>query len=293
MKIFYSDDYVAAPHDFDTTRKAAWVARSLRADPIDGVCLVTPAASTENDLLIVHASEYVHAVQHGEPLMLAESSGFPWGPRTWTAVTASTGGAVAAALEAYRTGTHAGSLSSGLHHARRTKGSGFCTFNGLALAATAAVDAGARSVLILDLDAHGGGGTDDILNRLESRMPEVTMADISVSDFDSYASERLHIVGHAADYLPTIERVLTALPRFDLVIYNAGMDPHEDSNIGGLTGVTTEMMAARERMVFDWAQVHGAPIAFVLAGGYRGARLSDERLVNLHRETVRAAAGIR
>src|SRR4030095_15251072 len=169
---------------------------------------------------------------------------------------------------------------------------GFCAFNGLALAATAAVDAGARSVLILDLDAHCGGGTDDILNRLESGMPEVTMADISVSDFDSYASERLHIVGHAADYLPTIERVLTALPRFDLVIYNAGMDPHEDSNIGGVTGVTTEMMAARERMVFDWAQGHCAPVAFVLAGGYRGARLSDERLVNLHRETVRAAAGI-
>ena len=63
---------------------------------------------------------------------------------------ASNGGAVAAALEAFETKRNAGSLSSGLHHATRALGSGFCTFNGLALAARAVIDAGAKRVLVVD-----------------------------------------------------------------------------------------------------------------------------------------------
>ena len=73
-------------------------------------------------------------------------------------VLSSNGGAVAAGLAALEHGV-AGSLSSGLHHARREKGAGFCTFNGLVIAAREALTAGARSVLILDFDAHCGGGT--------------------------------------------------------------------------------------------------------------------------------------
>jgi len=64
---------------------------------------------------------------------------------------------VAAAQGAWRTKKNTGSLSSGLHHARRTHGAGFCTFNGLALAALTALEvltAGAQRVLILNLDAH-------------------------------------------------------------------------------------------------------------------------------------------
>jgi hypothetical protein len=44
-------------------------------------------------------------------------------------------------------------------------GAGFCTFNGLALAALAALDLGAKRVLVLDLDAHCGGGTHELLGR--------------------------------------------------------------------------------------------------------------------------------
>ena len=71
-------------------------------------------------------------------------------------VTASTGCVVASGLQAMTDGV-AGSLSGGLHHARCDQGSGFCTFNGLALAAKAALAAGAESVVILDFDAHCGG----------------------------------------------------------------------------------------------------------------------------------------
>ena len=40
IPIYYSPDYTAANDDFDTTRKATWVAASLLSAPIDGVALV-------------------------------------------------------------------------------------------------------------------------------------------------------------------------------------------------------------------------------------------------------------
>jgi hypothetical protein len=37
VKVYFSPAYTLAGHAFDTTRKAAWVADSLRERPIDGV----------------------------------------------------------------------------------------------------------------------------------------------------------------------------------------------------------------------------------------------------------------
>lgn len=102
-------------------------------------------------------------------------------------VVASTGGAVAAALAALQSGGSAGSLSGGLHHARRERGEGFCTFNGLALAGASALEAGAESVLILDFDAHCGGGTHPLIKD----NPRIWQVDVSVDEFDDYTpSER-------------------------------------------------------------------------------------------------------
>jgi acetoin utilization deacetylase AcuC-like enzyme len=290
--VFYSATYTAARYGFDTTRKSAWIADSLADRPIAGVELAAPPLLTEGALEAVHSLEYVRAVKTGQPRRLAESSGFPWDPGIWSAVRASNGGAVAAALRALATGRHAGSLSSGLHHARRESGAGFCTFNGLALAAREALAAGARRVLILDLDAHVGDGTMDIV----ARWPRVIHVDIAVSPWSAPAGDpsrsSLDAIARAGEYLPTLERRLGALDTrdLDLCIYNAGMDPHEDCDLGGLPGLTTEVIRERERMVFAWARSAGLPVAFVLAGGYAGGALSRDALVDLHRLTIEEAA---
>jgi len=143
-------------------------------------------------------------------------------------VCASNGGVIAAAIDALRTSRVSGSLSSGLHHARRARGAGFCTFNGLVLAARAALDAGARTVLILDLDAHCGGGTHELIRDDE----RIWQMDVSVDAFDLYeplGHNQFEMVYDASHYLTTIERKLTWLereaPKFDICLYNAGMDP--------------------------------------------------------------------
>ena len=127
LTLYYSPAYAMAGTEFDTTRKAAWVAESLEQRPIDGVRLVAPTALGEEAIAQVHHPEYVRAVRTGEPGGLARSNGIGWDPDLFEAVAASNGGAVAAALDALTHGTTAGSLSSGLHHAKARAGelSGF------------------------------------------------------------------------------------------------------------------------------------------------------------------------
>lgn len=290
MKVFYSEDYALAANAFETTRKASWIAESLVARPIARVELEAPPSVERALLDAVHDPSYVAAVETGEPLDRAQGQGFRWDPGLWRMVCSSNGGAVAAALEALRGKTIAGSLSSGLHHARRARGAGFCTFNGLALAARAAFAEGARRVLILDLDAHCGGGTHDLVGADE----RIVQVDVSVDPFDGYhpsAHNQLEVVTEARSYLASIEARLASLAgeRFDLVLYNAGMDPFEGCAIGGLEGVSRALLLERERLVFDWCRSRAVPTAFVLAGGYLGPALEKDGLVELHRMTLEAA----
>ncbi len=293
MKLFYSADYVRAGYAFDTTRKAQWVADSLQATPIPSVEIVAPEPVTEAQLCAVHHPAYVAAIRSGQPRDLAESQGFAWDPLLWPAVRASTGGVLAAARAAMREGV-AGSLSSGLHHAKRGHGDGFCTFNGLALAAHDALTQGAQSVLILDFDAHCGGGTHSLVQD----EPRIVQADVAVSPFDRYrpaSYNQFTFVREASHYLPSIEDMLADLEQSRtwedaLCLYNAGMDPHEGCAIGGLAGITSDILAERERIVFEWCRKQRLAVAFVLAGGYVGPRLTENKLVALHRLTITSAA---
>jgi acetoin utilization deacetylase AcuC-like enzyme len=295
MRVFYSPEYAGAGYSFDTTRKARWIAESLSESPLPEIELAEPGRLSWRQVAAVHDPGYVRAVETGAPRGLAESQGFEWDAGLWPMVLASNGGAVAAARTALEQGV-AGSLSSGLHHARHERGAGFCTFNGLVIAARDALSAGARSVLILDLDAHCGGGTASLI----ADEPRIRQVDVSVSGYDSYPStERAMrtMVGASSEYLSTVERTLHEVGRqgheFDLCLYNAGMDPFEECPTGGLAGITGQILAEREAMVFEWCAAHQLPIAFVLAGGYVGPGLDEAGLVSLHLLTLSAASQTR
>lgn len=290
VSVCYSPAYVGAAHAFETTRKAAWVAQSLQSKPIDGVSLVGNASLTAAQLAAAHSPTYINAVRTGQPRDLAESQGFAWDPQLWPMVLASNGGVLAAARRALTQGV-AGSLSSGLHHARRDYGNGFCTFNGLAIAALKSLGPKVRRILVIDLDAHCGGGTHSLVEGNRA----IHQLDIAVDAFDRYSptgGNTLDLVSDAAAYLPTLEKRLAALGNqsFDLCLYNAGMDPHQYCPVGGLPGMDARLLARREATVFSWCAKRRLPIAFVLAGGYIGPQLDRDVLVGLHRLTLQAAA---
>src|SRR5664280_879616 len=277
--VYWNENYTASEYAFDTTRKSGEIADAIRAGSAD-VDLVDPDASTgrATDLVrSVHDREYVDAVTEGSPEDLASSQGFDWDPGIPTMAVAHSAGLVAAVTEVLSGQSRvAGTLSSGLHHARASRGAGFCTFNGLAVAARAALDLGAERILVLDLDAHCGGGTRSLTDPAR-----VVQVDLSTSRFDGWVptgDDGLLFAGRT-DYLEQVDvalRLADRAGRFDLVLYNAGMDPVTDS------GVSSSDIHSRERRVADWAGTHGYPLVFALAGGYTSGTVSMDELVDLH-----------
>jgi acetoin utilization deacetylase AcuC-like enzyme len=287
VNVFYDNAYCDTSVAWETTRKADAVAAVLREGDVQGVELVSPSPLSLDELRCSVSEEYLNALRTGTPWDLAQSNSIGWDEKLLAAVCASNGGVRDAVLDALQNRRNAGSLSSGLHHARSNRGSGYCTVNGLVVAARAAVDAGAERVMILDLDAHCGGGTASSLESL----PGCEQLDVAVNSFDSYSeTDRAKlVVFDGRDYLDVVEREMSAVrepEKIDVLLYNAGMDPHEHA--GGVRGVTTAVMQKREEMVFQWAAAHGIPVAWVLAGGYT-VGVTMKELVDLHMITIKAA----
>ena len=282
LPIYYNSDYTSGDYAFDTTRKSGLVAQRIEND-LD-VLLLDPSehiAKTEALIRIVHDPNYADAVQNGQPLQLAESQGFIWDPKIYPMAVAHNAGLVAAAENVLTDdGKIAGSLSSGLHHARRGEGNGFCTFNGLAVAAKYAEQIGVERILVLDFDAHGGGGTRSLLD------PKHVQIDVSTSAFDAWDPVNpfdRQIFAEEGSYMRAIEEALSSARvagAFELVIYNAGMDPANSR-------VSAKALQTREAKVADWIRNRGYDAIFALAGGYTSNLTMDE-LVDLHTLTIEA-----
>lgn len=291
INVYYSPDYLCDGYGVDTREKAGDIAASMIDRPIEGVVLVEPEPVGVDVVTRVHTRRYVNALMVGRPDSLADANGIgAWSTDLRRSVFSMVGGCIASARDSFLNKVNSGSLSSGLHHARAGHGSGFCTLNGLAIAARDALIQGAQRVLIIDFDAHGGGGTASLIEGVKG----IEQIDVAVNGFDNYEdSSNARLVRSSGDsYLSDIDEMLQSVvdPRsIDLVIYNAGMDPHENCTTGGAEGITTSVLAQREEIVFGWTKEHEIPVSFVLAGGYSGRKLSRADLVDLHRMTLQAA----
>ena len=160
-------------HPFNPKRLELTVSLIEALGLLDGerARMVAPRVATEAELLMVHSPEYVEAVQRfsagGDP-----SDAWRWGLGTddtpifpgMHEITALVTGATLRAAELVMSGevTRAFSISGGLHHAHRDRGSGFCVYSDLAAAiAWIRREHGAR-VLYIDYDAHHGDGVQGI-----------------------------------------------------------------------------------------------------------------------------------
>jgi acetoin utilization deacetylase AcuC-like enzyme len=281
--VYYNQQYVASDYAFDTTRKSGELAAVIESSDSTAT-LVDPNPFTERTVELigrVHTNEYVQAVETGRPSALAESQGFTWDAKVSSMAVAHSSGLVAGVTHVL-TGPDrvAGSLSSGLHHARADRGAGYCTFNGLTVASRCALDLGAERVLVLDLDAHCGGGT-----RSMTDPKSVVQIDVSTIGFDRWtpAGHDALFMADVGHYVPTVTEALELADKaghFDLVLYNAGMDPAN-------SGVSVSDLRQREQMVAEWAARHVYPVVYALAGGYTSG-ITMAELVDLHLLTVRA-----
>ncbi len=291
MQVFYSPNYVKCRVAFDTTRKAAKLAELILEN--HSLEIIEPRPLTEQEVLLGHSQKYVNALKTGEPFELASSAGhFGWDEDRFDLV-CSVGGGVLAACETALSNKAAFTLSSGLHHARHGKGAGFCSLGSLAIASLSLLnEQKIERVVVLDLDAHGGGGTWSIAGF----HPGFYQANVSVANYDNpiHGGRSLsYLVRDASVYQRAVLEALKWIDKEvkpDLVIYNAGVDIHQDNDIGGLQGIDDQMVIWREQAVANWAKENNYPIAGTVAGGYASKRLDLEGICKLHIQTINALA---
>jgi acetoin utilization deacetylase AcuC-like enzyme len=297
MQAFHSDHFtleLPPGHSFPMSKYRLLRQAVERDMPELRVHEALPAS--DGELALVHAPHYVRAVAEG---LLSRAQqreiGFPWSPRMAERARRSVGATIAAARAALAEGL-AANLAGGTHHAFPERGSGYCVFNDVAVAARLMQAEGYRRrrsllrVLVIDLDVHQGNGTalifqdDPTVFTLSLHGGRNFPARKERSDLDVELPDGCG----DADYLAALDAALAevwhrhgdALP--GLAFYVAGADPHEDDRLGRLK-LSFDGLAERDRRVFTALRQRGIPAAVAMAGGY--GRQVDST-VAVHRRTL-------
>ena len=273
IPVFYTPLMAAEAGSFSPSAAKPRVAvESWRKLDIPLNVMVPEPASVE-DLARAHLPALVDAV-----LSCRSDNGFGNRSKAVAASLPYTSGAMlAAAREALRNGRVAVAPCSGFHHAGYANAGGFCTFNGLMVTAMALHASGeATRVGILDFDQHYGDGTDNIIDRLR------------IDWINHYsAGEHYGFPTEARRFLSSIPALVAAMNDCDVILYQAGADPHIDDPLGGW--LTTKQLYERDLLVFEAAAELGIPVAWNLAGGYQTPL---RKVLEIHDNTMRACTSV-
>ena len=298
MRLFPCDRYrlpLPDGHRFPID-KYTLLRRRLEQHALTGAPLefIEPHAATDDELLRVHARDYLGRVMAGT---LSQEEvrriGFPWSRALVERSLRSTGAAVDAAAAALEDGV-AASLAGGTHHAGTDWGEGFCVFNDTAVAARELQARGVvHRVLILDCDVHQGNGTAEIF----ADDPTVfTMSihgarNFPLRKYPSSLDVGLEDGTGDDDYLRALEAALAESfdrARAEIVLYIAGADPYGGDRLGRLS-VSRAGLLERDRRVLAAARSVGLPVGIVCGGGYCA---DIGAIVEIHAGTMLLAADL-
>jgi len=260
MKVFYSPHQSVAgniSYSPSAGKPERLLAQWLERYPVE---VVPPRPVSEQELCLAHDPAFVRGVLAGTKNngfsnnCLKVAASLPW----------TTGSLVSAARYVLEHGGAVCSPTSGFHHACYDYPQGFCTFNGLMVAALLLQP---RRVAILDCDYHYGNGTDDIIRKLDvNSVSHYTTGARKCQDPDLFLEE-----------LPTILGDLGG----ELLIYQAGADAHLWDPLGGW--MTSVQMRRRDRIVFEHCKARSLPVVWNLAGGYQE---DFQAVLDLHHATL-------
>ncbi len=259
----------------------------LLRDRVEAECpdlVVTEAPpATEGELALAHTPDYIAAVLQGTLSAAAQREiGVPWSERMATRSRRSVGATIAAARAALAGGV-ALHLAGGTHHAYADKGSGYCVFNDVVVAARLMQAELFRQqrrglrVWVIDLDVHQGNGTAAIL-RDDPSVFTLSLHGARNFPFRKEASDLDVDLPDGCTDAPYLDALDQALDQAwqrqlarggapGLAFYLAGADPHEGDRLGRLK-LTDAGLAERDRRVFDLLGQHRVPVAVTMAGGY-------------------------
>ena len=221
----------------------------------------------------VHCPDYVQQVfTQTVPREKERRIGFPVTAHIASRVAHTNGGTWLAAHLAKSYG-YAANSAAGSHHALHETGAGYCVFNDLAVASNRLIAGGdAARILIVDLDVHQGDGTASLMAGREDVFTFSIHAEKNFPVRKARSSRDIALPDGMDDegYMEQLSRHLPqVMDEFapDLVLYQAGVDPHIADNLGRLA-LSDEGLIARDQYVVGQVRQRGIPIASALGGGY-------------------------
>jgi acetoin utilization deacetylase AcuC-like enzyme len=274
LHVVHHTDYMAPAPTRGTFRfdkyQAVMVALRASGQPITEHA---PEPMPRPWLEAVHDPAYVAEVLAAAvPATKERRIGFPVTPHIASRVAHTSGGTWLAAQLARKHG-YAANSAAGSHHALYDTGAGYCVFNDLAVTANRLLAEGdAHRILIIDLDVHQGDGTASLM---AGRDEVFTLSFHAEKNFPARkARSTLDVpLPDGMEDAPYLAMLAEVLPRVlddfrpDIVLYQAGVDPHVDDRLGRLA-LSDEGLQARDRFVLAEARGRGLPVASALGGGY-------------------------
>ena len=274
LHVAHHPDYVspAAPGSRFTFDKYGMVMLALRDSEIP-FTLHEPIPIGRSWVEAVHDPDYVEEVASLRvPAHKERRIGFPITERVMRRSFLSPGGTWLAARLALTHG-YAANSAGGSHHALADTGAGYCVFNDLAIVANRLTAEGvARRVLIVDLDVHQGDGTASLL---AGRADVFTFSMHAERNFPTRKARSSHDIalpdnidddGYMDALMGTLPVLLDSYAP-DIILYQAGVDPHVDDRLGRLA-LSDTGLETRDRAVVREARMRGIPVASTLGGGY-------------------------
>jgi len=262
----------------------------LEEEVIQQQQIFSPLSITRQDLERIHKRSYHEAFSRDqltrpEQRRIGLPATRPLVQRTWLAV----GGTLLTARMALRHGV-ACHLAGGTHHAHPGFGSGFCIFNDVAITAKVLLDHGElERILVVDLDVHQGDGTAACFQN-DSRVTTLSVHAASNFPLRKVSGDVDIALPDATGDDAYVEAIGDRVPQLldqhqpDLVLFNAGVDPHSNDRLGRLD-LSDAGLLQRDQLVLDAALRRNIPIATVIGGGYDAMK----PLVRRHSIVVRAA----
>jgi acetoin utilization protein AcuC len=161
----YLDYDLGVDHPLHPVRLALTMslARTLGVLGRPNVQVTRPESADDSVLALVHSREYVDAVRRapadphvGHGLNTPDNPVFA---RMHEVSALIAGGSVLAARQVWSgAAQHAVNIAGGLHHAMRSRASGFCVYNDPAIAIADLLGQGAERIAYVDVDVHHGDG---------------------------------------------------------------------------------------------------------------------------------------
>ena len=293
VPIIYHERYSAplpSTHRFPMEKFRLLRRLLLEEEVIQPQQIFSPLSITRQDLERIHKRSYHEAFSRDqltrpEQRRIGLPATRPLVQRTWLAV----GGTLLTARMALRHGV-ACHLAGGTHHAHPGFGSGFCIFNDVAITAKVLLDHGAlERILVVDLDVHQGDGTAACFQN-DSRVTTLSVHAASNFPLRKVSGDVDIALPDATGDDAYVEAIGDRVPQLldqhqpDLVLFNAGVDPHSNDRLGRLA-LSDAGLLQRDQLVLDAALRRNIPIATVIGGGYDAMK----PLVRRHSIVVRAA----